>query len=569
MELIDQRAKKIMEESKAKAKAEGLNIQGETLEYIVTNQDMIELRPKIMIPTLYDYWVHDVEVVRDKWIYGVFPHNPFETCVNTRPAISFFNDNNADWLNTMIFYHVLGHIDFFQNNIFFGRTWNDDFCGQALADKRLIQKIREEMGAEKRWVDYVIEFARSIDNLVGFYPELEEIDRPALSGVFGSVSEKADFYFGEFLKTHYDKKFIELNFYYSELDRYNKCLSQFGQKLTDSVFFEDHQFVSRFPEFGGAFKKYKDEKNKKPKTKDILQFLSERSSFIKKEENKWMRDVLDIVRRTSLYFQPQIRTKIANEGWASFWHERLFIADEKMNGHEVDFAKVNSSVLVDPKLGLNPYIIGKRLFEFIEELAKKGKLSHKYQLIKNLEQRKRFDENLGAEYCKDVLFAARKNFNDFMLVNFLSEDDFQDFVDCHNLFVAGQRLNYEKGVIEIYIKSRSGKEYRKLLNDALYHPPNISISEGGTDGGELILNHVFEGRTLVTGHIPAVVMGLSYLWGGKVVLETTEFEISEEDRIEKMIDPEFQLNYNKLRTRYICTGKNIERTVIATEEMGG
>ena len=61
--------------------------------------------------------------------YKVFPHNPYETVINSRPAISFYNDNNPDWLNVMIFYHVLAHIDFFQNNLLFSNTWNEDFVG--------------------------------------------------------------------------------------------------------------------------------------------------------------------------------------------------------------------------------------------------------------------------------------------------------------------------------------------------------------------------------------------------------------------------------------------------------
>jgi len=64
MELITQHTKKIMEECKERARDAGLNFQRETLEYIVTNRDMINLSPKAMIPTLYDYWVNDVEVLR-------------------------------------------------------------------------------------------------------------------------------------------------------------------------------------------------------------------------------------------------------------------------------------------------------------------------------------------------------------------------------------------------------------------------------------------------------------------------------------------------------------------------
>ena len=106
MELIDQHTKKIMEGCKHRALDAGLHFQDETLEYIVSNRDLLELTPKVMIPTLYDYWVHDVEVLKEKGRYELYPNNPYETVINTRPAISFYNDNNPDWMNVMIFYHV-------------------------------------------------------------------------------------------------------------------------------------------------------------------------------------------------------------------------------------------------------------------------------------------------------------------------------------------------------------------------------------------------------------------------------------------------------------------------------
>ena len=55
-----------MEECKVRARDAGLVFENETLEYIVTNKDMIELSPKGMIPTMYDYWVHDVEILKEK-----------------------------------------------------------------------------------------------------------------------------------------------------------------------------------------------------------------------------------------------------------------------------------------------------------------------------------------------------------------------------------------------------------------------------------------------------------------------------------------------------------------------
>ena len=90
----------------------------------------------------------------------------------------------------MIFYHVLAHIDFFQNNLYFQNTWDFDLTGKALADKRLIDRLRSEHG---RWVDYVIEFARGIDNLVGYHAELARFSK-----VDTSCSKRVDYYFDVF-----------------------------------------------------------------------------------------------------------------------------------------------------------------------------------------------------------------------------------------------------------------------------------------------------------------------------------------------------------------------------------
>ncbi|MEJ2025533.1 MAG: SpoVR family protein, partial [Deltaproteobacteria bacterium] len=326
MELVDQHTKAIMEGCKERARAAGLRFHAETLEYIVTNRDLLDLSPKMMIPTLYDYWVHDVEVLREKGRYELYPSNPYETVINTSPAISYYNDNNPDWLNVMIFYHVLAHIDFFQNNLFFHHTWDYDFCGQALADKRLFARLRSEKG---RWVDYLIEFARGIDNLVGYYEELARLDRSPLV----PESKRLNFYFDVFLQEH---KRVKPGEYLKEIEKYNEIAERFGVQ-GEEIFFT--QVEKEYPEFEALFQK--STMKKEEQRIDLLEFLLNHSAFLNKEENKWMKAVIHVVRKTSLFFQPQIRTKIMNEGWASYWHETLFLQDDRIRGHEVDFARVN------------------------------------------------------------------------------------------------------------------------------------------------------------------------------------------------------------------------------------
>ncbi|MFY9941640.1 MAG: SpoVR family protein [Desulfobacterales bacterium] len=509
MELIDQHTKKIMEGCKARARDAGLRFQDESLEYIVTNRDLLELSPKVMIPTLYDYWVHDVEVLREKGKYELYPGNPYETVINTRPAISFYNDNNPDWLNVMIFYHVLGHIDFFQNNLFFRHTWDLDFAGQALSDKRLIAQLRSEKG---RWVDYVIEFTRSIDNLVGFHAELSRLHRPEAS----RTTTPLDFYFDFFLQTH---KKLSVTDYIKEVGRYNTCMRTYGDMGEQTFFAEVHL---KHPEFETLLRKHRQQRP--PEAGDLIQFLTTHSEFLNRAENRWMKTVMEVVRKTSLFFQPQIRTKIMNEGWASYWHETLFFEDERIRGHEVEFARVNAAVTAMPRVGLNPYALGMRLFYAIEKMADQGHYSIAYRRLRDARQRQRYDTDLGSG--RDFIFQVRENFCDFTFIHTFVD---QDFVDHHKLFVAAKRLNQERRVWEYYIKSRSAEDYRQMLEDALYHPPRITVGADGGKENTLQLVHRFEGKPLVRDFIAGTLMGIAYLWGAAVQLETHELVAKSDD----------------------------------------
>ncbi|MBW2607028.1 MAG: SpoVR family protein [Deltaproteobacteria bacterium] len=502
MELIDQHTKKIMEGCKERALDVGLRFQDETLEYIVTNRDLLELSPKVMIPTMYDYWVHDVQVLQGKGRYELYPSNPYETVINTRPAISFYNDNNPDWLNVMIFYHVLAHIDFFQNNQYFRHTWDYDFTGQALADKRLIARLRSEKG---RWIDYIIEFTRSIDNLVGYHEQLSVLNRSPET----APSNILDFYFDVFLQTVKKSKISE---YIKEIERYNDCIKKHVDRGEKHFFSE---IRTKHPEFEAIYKKSLDKKSENKF--DLIQYIIEHSDFLKKDENKWMKAVMEVVRKTSLFFQPQIRTKIMNEGWASYWHETLFLKDERIRGHEVDFARVHASVTSMPRVGLNPYALGMRLFYYIEELADKGKYSIEFKKLLDADKRKAFDAN--TRKGKEFIFKLRENLCDFLFVNTFVD---QDFITGNKLFVSGRRLNQAKKVWEFYVKSRKAEDYRKMLLDTLYHPPHIEIDPEKSSNNTLYLVHHFEEKPLVKEFISNTMMGIEYLLGGPIKLETSE-----------------------------------------------
>jgi len=152
-----------------------------------------------------------------------------------------------------------------------------------------------------------------------------------------------------------------------------------------------------------------------------------------------MKSVLEVIRNTSLFFAPQIRTKIMNEGWASYWHETLFMNDDRIQGHEADFAKINAGVTAMPKVGLNPYALGMRLFYHIEEMEDRGAYSLDYFNLLDQVKKKQYDS--GQETGKKLIFALREHFCDFTFINTYIG---QEFVNRHNLFVSGKRLNLQR-----------------------------------------------------------------------------------------------------------------------------
>lgn len=80
---------------------------------------------------------------------------------------------------------------------------------------------------------------------------------------------------------------------------------------------------------------------------------------------------------------------------------------------------------------------------------------------------------------------------------------------------------------EYYIKSRKARDYRQKLLDSLYHPPVITVDDERTrKDSVLTLKHTFEGKELVREYIEHTMLGIEFLWGGKVVLETHEIDTS-------------------------------------------
>lgn len=199
----------------------------------------------------------------------------------------------------------------------------------------------------------------------------------------------------------------------------------------------------------------------------------------------WQRDILSIVREESIYFYPQVETKIINEGWATFWHSRIMRELELSNAEYIEFALMHSQVVQPSLLGLNPYYLGAKIWEY---LAK----------TKSLEN----------------LFEIRESENDLSFIrNYLNRELVEDL----NLY------NFRKVGAVWQVTENEWEKVRDNLVLQLVHggyPRIVALGRDFEGRGGLLLKHCHEGIDLDVVYLEKTLALVYNLWGKLVAIET-------------------------------------------------
>jgi len=215
--------------------------------------------------------------------------------------------------------------------------------------------------------------------------------------------------------------------------------------------------------------------------KDVMGFIAENSRVIE----PWQRDIVRFLREEMLYFWPQLETKIINEGWATFWHLRLMHELDLSEAETIEFAKLHASVIHPSPMGINPYLLGLKVFQYLEQ-----------------------------ERGIDYLFEVREMEND---VSFLRNYLNQDIIKEMNLYVYGKKgANYQ-------ITSVEWEKVKRRLLDSKTNGgfPYIVVVDGDYKGnGELYLKHKYDGNELDIRYVEKTLPSVLHLWGRAVHLET-------------------------------------------------
>jgi len=389
------------------------------------------------MPSHYNHWSFGKSFERTHQMYNLGMEGlPYELIINSNPSISYLMRENPLYLQILIMAHCVGHSDFFKNNRTFELTHADTIVSSLRNAKKRIQSYIEDPSIGIEEVEKIIDAAHTL----------------------------------QFQTYRYPKEYISNKKKKEELKLYLKSQSEAGKDVDFSVL--DNTPLE--PEY------------------DILGFLLEYSDSLE----EWERDILEIVKVESNYFLPQIKTKIMNEGWASYWHYTILHKLDLPQKYHLPFLKSHNQV-IKPHIGaINPYHLGFEIFRRIEERD-------------------------GIEEC----FLAREIHHDESFIRqYLTEEDCRDL----NLF------SYANFGDKIKITDVSDKESWKIVRDDLIKRTGTNnipvIYVDSIDlGNMLVLHHEHDGRDLEIDHAEKVVDHITTLWKNPVklltIIEDEPFEI--------------------------------------------
>lgn len=406
--------------------AEGHNLDWFPITYEVCDYyEMIGHMSYHGMPSHYQHWSYGKAFERTHQMYNLGAEGlPYELIINSNPSIAYLMKQNPAYLQVLIMAHCVGHSDFFKNNRIFENTRPDSVTSRFRNARKRIQKYTEDSHIGLKKVENLLDVLHS----VRFQTERNGRKRLSREEIKQNMVELINAGPASQKKNSINKRLIQ----------------------------PDYDFLSFLIEYG-----------------DHLE--------------NWEKDVINIVRDESHYFIPQIKTKIINEGWASFWHFKIMQELDLPQSYHLPFLKTHNAV-VRPHIGsLNPYHLGFYLFNKVEK-------------------------EKGIEEC----FLIREIHDDESALRcYLDLDDYREL----NLFSYSAKkkditiddIADEKGWLEVR---------QELLKNVGVNPiPHIYVNDI-TDSGTLILQHDHDGRDLNLDYAEVVVDNISQLWPNNVKFYT-------------------------------------------------
>ncbi|ESP88824.1 SpoVR family protein [Candidatus Halobonum tyrrellensis] len=356
---------------RARELAERLGLRPYPVNYWVVDYDeMNELIAYDGFQTRYPHWRWGMKYDRQRKQDAFGMGKAFEIVNNDNPCHAFLQESNSLADQKAVITHVEAHADFFRNNEWFGRFAGDDEEPDAAAmlerHAETIAGYMDDPETDRGEVERFIDAALCLEDTID--------QHRALAAERGGETAE------EFADVDIDER----------LDRLG-----LSSEVRDQVFDDEWVEAQEGREHLAA-----------PRP-DVLAYLREHGERYDDEEGKaterepWMDEVLELLRREAYYFAPQKLTKVMNEGWAAYW-ESLMMAEEGFAGTDefLTYADHQSRVLGSP--GLNPYKLGKELWEYVENAANRREVVDRLLRVRGVSWRN-FHDTVDFDTVREAL----------------------------------------------------------------------------------------------------------------------------------------------------------------------
>ncbi|MCT2535761.1 SpoVR family protein [Aquibacillus koreensis] len=430
--------------------AEGFGLDFYPMRYEICPPEIIYTFGAYGMPTRFSHWSFGKQFHKMKLQYDLGLSKIYELVINSDPCYAFLLNSNSLIQNKLIAAHVLAHCDFFKNNARFQNTQRNMVESMSATAER-VSAYEKEYGIEE--VESFLDAVLAIQ---------EHIDPSLVQGHLDWDAEEL-----EDIPIRKETPYDDL------------------WKLDDS---------------GNANNKTPRKRIKKlpPRPeKDLLLFIEEHSRHLE----DWQRDILTMMRAEMLYFWPQLETKIMNEGWASYWHQRILREMDLTTDEAIEFASLNAGVVQPSKTQINPYYLGVKMFEDIEE-----------RFDNPTDEMKRWGAKPGKG--REKMFEVREIESDISFIrNYLTKE----FVDREDLYL------FQKQGNEYKITDKNWENVRDQLITMRLNGgfPYITVQDGDYyHNGELYLKHHYEGVELDLKYLEKTLPYIHQLWGRTTHMET-------------------------------------------------
>ncbi len=431
--------------------ATGFGLDFYPMRYEICPSEIIYTFGAYGMPTRFSHWSFGKQFHKMKLQYDFGLSKIYELVINSDPCYAFLLDSNSLVQNKLIVAHVLAHCDFFKNNIRFNNTKRDMVESMSATAER----IREyEILHGKKEVETFLDALLAIEEHID--PSLM---RPKLAWTMEDEEEEEEI---KPTATQYD-------------DLWN--LDNKGKPKKSNI-----KKRKKFPP--------------RPE-KDIMLFIEQYS----RDLTDWQRDIMTMIREEMLYFWPQLETKIMNEGWASYWHQRIIRELDLSSGEAIEFAKLNAGVVQPSRTSINPYYLGLKVLEDIEE-----------RYDNPTEEMIRLGVKPGSG--REKMFEVREIESDIsFLRNYLTKD----------LVMREDMYLFQKQGKDYKIVDKSWEHVRDQLVSMRVNGgfPYITVNDGDfMRNGELYLKHWYEDIELDLKYLEKVMPYIYQLWGRPVHMES-------------------------------------------------